>query len=140
MIVMEDDMARTGVPDGLWERIEPLLPPHPPVGRRGGRPWVSDRACLCGILFVLRSGIPWNLLPAEFGVGKMSCWRRLAAWKKAGVWQKVHELLLSELHADGRIEPRVALADSTTLRAVKGAKRPARTRPTAAKPAANTTC
>lgn len=133
-------MARVSVPDGLWERIEPLLPKHPPVGRRGGRPWVSDRACLAGILFVLRSGIPWNLLPAEFGVGKMSCWRRLQAWKQAGVWQKVHELLLSELNADGRLEPRVALVDSTSLRAVKGARAPARTQRIVAKRAVNTTC
>lgn len=133
-------MGRASVPDGLWARIEPLLPPHPPAGPRGGRPWVSDRACLAGILFVLRSGIAWNLLPAEFGVGKMSCWRRLVAWKKAGVWQKVHELLLAELNAKGRLEPRVALADSTSLRAVKGARRPARTRRTAANAAASTTC
>jgi len=117
-------MARASVPDGLWERIEPLLPSHP-VGRRGGRPWVSDRACLGGVLFVLRSGIPWNLFPPEFGVSRMSCWRRLAAWKKAGVWQKVLEVLLSELNAAGKLSPEATLADSTSLRAVKGAMAPA---------------
>ena len=132
--------GRSERPDGLWERIEPLLPKHPPAGRRGGRPWVSDWACLAGILFVLKSCIPWNLLPAEFGVGKMSCWRRLRAWQQAGVWQKVHALLLSELNAAGQLEPRMALADSTSLRAVKGGRAPARTRRTAAKTAANTTC
>lgn len=132
-------MARTSVPDDLWARIDPLLPPHP-VGRRGGRPWVSDRACLGGILFVLRSGIPWNLFPAEFGVSRMSCWRRLQQWKQAGVWQKVLEVLLAELNAAGKLSPKVTLADSTSLRAVKGAKAPARTRRTAAKRAASTTC
>ena len=132
-------MAGESVADGLWEKIEAMLPPHP-VGRRGGRPWVSDRACLGGILFVLRSGIPWNLFPPEFGVSRMSCWRRLAAWKEAGIWQKVLAVLLAEMNADGKLSPKVTLADSTSLRAVKGAKRPARTRRTGAKAAASTTC
>ena len=64
-------MARASVPEELWERIEPPLPPHP-AGRHGGRRWVSDRACLGGIPFVLRSVIPWGLFPPEFGVGRMS--------------------------------------------------------------------
>ena len=54
------------VTDELREEIKPLLPPHPPRPR-GGRPPSSDRAALEGILYVLRSGIPWELLPAVFG-------------------------------------------------------------------------
>jgi transposase len=132
-------MARTILPDELWARIEPLLPRHS-VGCRGGRPWVSDRACLGGILFVLRSGIPWNLFPAEFGVSRMSGWRRLRQWKQSGVWQKVLEVLLAELNGAGKLSPEVTLADSTSLRAVKGARAPARTRRTAAVRVASTTC
>lgn len=45
------------VPDGLWDLIEPLLSPAKP-GLKGGRPRVPDRACLRGIVFVLRSGNP----------------------------------------------------------------------------------
>jgi len=48
----------------LWEVIEPLLPVEPPKPR-GGRPRVPDRATLTSILFVLRSDIPWELLPQE---------------------------------------------------------------------------
>ena len=129
-------MARTLLPDGLWERITRLLPQHP---RRPGRPWVDDRACLEGVLFVLHSGIPWSMLPPQFGVCGMTCWRRLRDWKLAGVWDKAHALLLSELNAAGRLEPRVAIADSTSLRAVKGAKRPARIPRTEAKTAASST-
>jgi transposase len=56
-------MAKEVVPDALWARTAPLLPPEPPKPK-GGRPRVSDRAALTGILFVLKTGIPWEYLPA----------------------------------------------------------------------------
>ena len=62
------------LPDALWNLIEPLLPR------------VSDRACLTGILFVLRSGIPWQMVPKELGCGSgMTCWRRLRDWQQEGI-------------------------------------------------------
>jgi hypothetical protein len=45
---------------------EPLLPSEPPKPR-GGRPRVSDRAALSGLLYVLKTGISWRMLPKEFG-------------------------------------------------------------------------
>lgn len=54
--------------DELWLLIEPLLPPEP-AKPRGGRPRVSDRAALTGIVFVLKSGLPWEFLPLELGSG-----------------------------------------------------------------------
>ncbi len=81
-------MARPLLPDDLWATIAPLLPPHPPRPK-GGRPRLDDRAALTGILFVLRSGIPWEMLPAEMKCGcGMSCWRRLRDWQAAGVWRR----------------------------------------------------
>ena len=67
-------MAAALLPDPLWDLVEPFLP-TPPRQRKGGRPRVSDRACLTGILFVLRSGIPWQMLPQELGCGSgLTCW------------------------------------------------------------------
>ena len=60
-------MAATLLPSGLWDLVEPFLP-IPPCRPKGGRPRVSDRACLTGILFILRSGIPWQMLPRELGL------------------------------------------------------------------------
>src|SRR5690348_4306488 len=70
-------MAAPLVSDAFWSLFAPLLPPRPPRPK-GGRPPVEDRAALTGILFVLKSGIPWEMLPREMGCGSgMTCWRRL---------------------------------------------------------------
>ena len=74
-------MAREILPDELWSLLEPLLPPDKPKGSNG-RPPVSNRRALTGILFVLRTGIAWEDLPKEMGCGSgMTCWRRLEAWQ-----------------------------------------------------------
>lgn len=63
-----------------------LLLPAALTYPRGGRPRVEDRAALTGTLFVLRSGLPWEMLPAEMGCDAgMTCWRRLRDWHEAGV-------------------------------------------------------
>lgn len=65
------------VPDGLWERIELLLPVVPRRTGHPGRKRLDDRKVLSGILFVLYTGIPWEFLPQELGFGSgMTCWRR----------------------------------------------------------------
>ncbi|WP_229837343.1 IS5 family transposase [Dactylosporangium sucinum] len=109
------------VPDGLWERIEPLLPQHPRRLRNPGRKRVPDRQVLCGILFVLYTAIPWEYLPQELGFGSgMTCWRRLAEWHEAGVWQRLHEVLLAELRAADKLDWSKAVIDGSHVRALKG--------------------
>ena len=77
-------MAAALLPDALWDLVEPLLPSSP-ARPKGGRPRLPDRACLTGIVFVLRSAIPWQMLPQELGGGSgMTCWRRLRDWQAAG--------------------------------------------------------
>lgn len=118
---MEDStMSKPILSDELWKRIEPLLPalrPHP----KGGRPWVGNREALTGILFVLRTGIPWEYLPQEMGCGcGMTCWRRLRDWQDAGVWERLHQVLLAELNGADQIDWSRAIADSAMLRAMCG--------------------
>jgi len=117
-------MAKALLSDELWEVIEPLVPPQPPKPK-GGRPRISDRAVLTGILFVLKTGLQWEMLPQEMGCGSgMTCWRRLRDWHEAGVWEKLHKVLLEKLQAQEKLDWSRACVDSASIRAKKGAKLP----------------
>ncbi len=113
------------VDDDLWAHIEPLIPKQQPRLGPGRRP-VDDRKVLCGILFVLFTGVRWEWLPGELGFGcGMSCWRRLRDGNNAGVWQRLHEVLLAELRGAGKLDLSRAVVDSSHVRALKGGPRPA---------------
>ena len=114
-------MATALLDDELWKLIEPLLPVRRRRFRHPGRKRLDDRRTLSGILFVLRTGIAWQQLPQELGYGSgMTCWRRLKEWQQAGVFQALHERLLAELRAAGRLDLSRAVCDSASLRALLG--------------------
>ena len=118
-------MSKTLVSDELWTVVEPLLPVEP-AKPKGGRPRIPDRAVLTGILFVLKNGIPWEMLPPELGCGGgMTCWRRLKAWHGSGVWARLHQVLLSRLAQAHKLDWSRASIDSSSVPAPlakKGAK------------------
>jgi transposase len=116
------------VSDELWALVAPLLPPEPPKPK-GGRPRIPDRAALTGIIFVLKSGIPWELLPPEMGCGSgVTCWRRLRDWQEAGVWERLHRELLDRLGEADQIDWSRASLDSASVPAKRGAPSSERTR------------
>src|SRR5438445_13884307 len=116
-------MSTPLLPDALWKLTRPMLP-SAPRRPKGGRPRLPDRACLSGILFVLRSGIPWEMLPQELGCGSgMTCWRRLRDWQEAGIWQLVHFALLDWLSRSQKIDWSRAIVDGSSVRAVFGGRR-----------------
>jgi len=95
---------------------------------------VEDHACqialVQGVLFVLRSGIPWRVLPQEMNCGSgMSCWRRLRDWQQAGVWDLMHFVMLNWLSRYGQIDWSHAVVDSCSVRAVLGGCKQGRIRP-----------
>ncbi|WP_107470270.1 IS5 family transposase [Streptomyces sp. 3211] len=110
------------VPDGLWERVAPLLPGRP--GRRfryPGRLPVDDRAALRAIVYVLRKGVSRRDVPAELvGCSGVTAWRRLRDRTEAGVWPRLHEALLAELRAAGLLDLDDASIDASHIRALKG--------------------
>lgn len=119
-------MAKPLVSDELWAIIEPFIPVRKRRSRHPGRKALPDRAIFTGIVFVLMSGIPWEMLPQEMRCGSgMTCWRRLRDWKQAGVWQTIHHILLDKLRHAEAIDFSRALVDSSTVRAFGGANKPA---------------
>jgi len=84
---------------------------------------VPDRLALTGIIFVLKSGIPWEMLPKEMGCGSgATCWRRLRDWQEAGVWQRLHRVFLDRLGETGKIDWSRASLDSASVPAKRGAR------------------
>lgn len=132
-------MAKPLLAEELWERIEPFLP-RDRAKPKGGRPRISNRQALMGILFVLRTGCPWEYLPKELGCGSgMTCWRRLRDWHAAGVWEKIWRVLLDELGLADEIDWSKVAIDSCSVRALFGGRTPAPTPRIAANPGASIT-
>jgi transposase len=121
-------MAKQLVSDALWAVVEPLLPPPRPPRARG-RPPVPNRVALTGIIFVLKTGLPWEYFPQELGCCGMTLWNRLRAWQRAGVWERLHHTLLQQLADAGKIDWRRASADAARIPAKGGAPRRGRTPP-----------
>lgn len=133
-------MPKPLVDDRLWAIIEPLIPRQRRRRRHPGRRPLEERRVLTGILFVLQSGIPWEMLPKEMGCGSgMTCWRRLRDWQQAGVWDRLHRVLLAKLRQADKIDFARAVADSSSVRAVHGGKKLDRTQPIAVRRARSTT-
>ena len=119
-------MGQPVLSDDLWKRLEPLIP-RSKASRSvqfAGRKPSEPRRVVTGILFVLRTGIPWRWLPAtsDFPSG-YTCLRRLRQWQRAGVWQRVFERLLAELQATHKIDWYRALVDSASVRAPCGGEK-----------------
>src|SRR5438874_1116524 len=88
------------VTDELWERVQPLLPP--PRQRRfrfPGRKPLDYRKILTGILFVLKTGIAWDDLPAELGCGcGKTCRHYLRVWHQGQITSEI-TLISRAMHA-----------------------------------------
>jgi transposase len=105
-------MSRIAVlSDDRWARIEPLLPSSD--GQRG-RPFRDHRQVVEGIVYRLRTGVPWRDLPGEFGPWQ-TVWKRHRRFSGDGTWDKVWTQLLAEADAAGDIDWQVSV-DSTIVR------------------------
>lgn len=105
-------MSRSPVlSDAMWARIEPLLPPQKgPMGP----PWRPHRPIVEGVLFRLRTGIPWRDLPAEYGSWQ-TAHRRHQQWSEDGTWDRVLAAVQTDADAAGEIDWRCSV-DSTIAR------------------------
>jgi len=80
------------IPDDLWNEIEKILPKEKPF-KTVGRPIIPYRRVLDGILYVLRTGCQWKMIPKEYGSGSTSH-RRFQEWNSTGVFKNIWIILL----------------------------------------------
>jgi transposase len=114
------------VPDRLWGEVEPLLPKVQRRFRYPGRKRHDDRACLEGILYALRYGVPWQELPRFPGwPSGQTCWRRFREWQRAGVWELLLARMRELLEQEGLVDWSRAIVDASLVDAKKGAARSA---------------
>ena len=115
-------IGQTLVPDGLWEIVEPLIPPQTARPQGGGTRYADDRAVFAAIVYVLTTGCAWRHLLAEFGVSKATAHRRFVAWTEAGLWRRLHRAVLDRLGEQAAIDWSRAVVDAASVRAKKGAR------------------
>lgn len=119
-------MSEPLLSEQLWQRIEPLLPKQKKRRHRqyAGRKPVEARKVLQGIIFVLKTGVPWKHLPAtsDFPSGH-TCRRRLLEWERRGVWRRLWKSILSELQATGELDWERGVVDSSSVRAGHGGEK-----------------
>jgi transposase len=126
------------VSDELWEHMEPLLPP-PPKRRFPSCKPIDYRKMLTGILFVFKTGISWEDLPADLGCGcGKTCRHYLRLWTKIDVWRQLHAVLLAELNGSDKINWERALIEPPSSKPRKEAKTLGQIPQIGANPAANT--
>src|SRR5215469_10967332 len=75
------------IPDELWDKIKSILPKEKPLRTVGSRRIVRYRKVIDGILYVLRTGCQWKMLPKEYG-SSSTCHRRFQEWNKLDVFKK----------------------------------------------------
>jgi transposase len=105
--------------DEQWFLIADLFP-HPPIAPDGGRPRVHPRACLEGIIWVLRTGARWKDMPPHLP-SPSTCWRRLQEWTAAGIFEQAWSRLLAQLDRRKLVVWSEAFGDGTFCPAKRGA-------------------
>lgn len=119
-------MSDSILSDQLWQRIEPLLPKQRKKRniQYAGRKPSDPRKVMTGILFILRTAIPWKSLPAtsDFPSGH-TCRRRLIEWERRGVWKRLWQTILDELQSEGQLSWERGVVDSSSVRAGHGGEK-----------------
>lgn len=100
--------------DAQWEELAPLIPEAKP----GGHPRTVDmREVINGILYVLRSGCTWRMMPHDLPPWS-TAWGYFRRWRKEGTWERIHDALRPKVREmEGREPtPSAAIIDSQTVK------------------------
>ncbi|WP_107486547.1 MULTISPECIES: IS5 family transposase [unclassified Streptomyces] len=117
-------MGRGDLTNREWSLLEPHLPPS---GGRGGR-WNDHRTVVNGILFRIRTGVPWRDLPERYGSWK-TVYERHRRWSADGTWDRILQSVQADADLVGRIDWSMVGVDSTSCRAHQHAAGARKVRP-----------
>jgi putative transposase len=107
------------LPDEMWEKIAPFVPPDP-QSPKGGCPAKDHRKIMDGILYVLRTGCQWKMMPREYGSGS-TVHRHFQQWTRAFVFEWIWRVCLEEYDDLKGIDWHWQVADGATVSSpVKG--------------------
>ena len=106
-------MNRHELTNKHWDQLPPLLPPQKP---KTGRPAVDHRRILNGILWLLRTGVPWRDVPERYGPWSTVA-SRLYRWRKAGLWDRLFATVQQQADANGHLDWDRHYVDGTIVRA-----------------------
>lgn len=106
------------VTDSQWNLIQHLFE-NPDPSPLGGRPRVDPRACLEGIIWILKTGAHWKFLPERYP-SSTTCWRRLKEWTESGALLEAWRILLTHMDRRKLLHWSQAMGDGTFSPAKKG--------------------
>ena len=113
--------------DAQWNMVKIILPEDPVRDDGRGRPWSERRKVLNGVLWILRTGAPWQDLPPRYGPYQ-TAHRRFQNWVKSGVMENLLVTLAQHLKDAGGLDLKECFVDGTFVPAKKGGDRSARPR------------
>jgi transposase len=102
-----------------WNVIRTILPEDPVRPDRRGRPWSDRRQVFNGVLWILRTGAPWQDLPDRYGAYQ-TAHRRFQNWVRSGVMERVLLAIAQDLKDRGGLDLRECFIDGTFVPAKKG--------------------
>ena len=111
------------MPEEFYELVIDHLPEQRAPGPQGGRRPTDHHTVLKVIWFVLVTGCRWRDVPLELGCCGETARTRLREWEEAGIWQTIHELFLRLLRQQDKLDTRIAIIDSTQVRAFGGGEK-----------------
>ena len=111
---MTNKIYPSDLDDAQWKIIAPLIPEQ----KAGGRPRTTDMRCVTNaILYMVRGGCSWRMLPKEYGPWE-TAYGYFSTFRRDGVWQRIHDTLREKvrLKAGKKATPSAAVIDSQSVK------------------------
>ena len=111
-------ITRTAYPSNLTDAQWSILAPLIPSAKPGGRPRAHSERILCdAILYIVRGGCMWRMLPADFPPWQ-TAYYYFRRWQRDGTWEHIHDTLRERVRikAGRNPQPSAGIIDSQSVK------------------------